>query len=61
MPPITLFRYISLRTVTAVAALFVILMTLIMLIDLIENLRFADNSDADFGFALTTTSLRAPS
>lgn len=62
MPPITLFRYISLRTVTAVAALFVILMTLIMLIDLIENLRFADKfQGADFGFALTTTLLRAPS
>lgn len=62
MPPITLFRYISLRTIFAVGALFTILLTLILLIDLIENLRFADKfPGAGFGFAISTTLLRAPS
>lgn len=62
MPPITLFRYISLRTLFAVAALLVALLGLEMLVDLIENLRFADKfPGAGFGFALTITLLRAPS
>lgn len=62
MPPITLFRYISLRTMFAVAALLTAMLGLIMLVDLIENLRFADKfRDADFGFAVAITLLRAPS
>lgn len=62
MPPITLFRYISMRTILAVAALLVALLGLVMLVDLIENLRFADKfHGADFGFALAITLLRAPS
>lgn len=62
MPPLTLFRYISLRTIFAVAALFLALFGLVMLVDLIENLRFSDKFEgADFGFALAITLLRAPS
>lgn len=60
MPPLTLFRYISLRTIFAVAALFLALFGLVMLVDLIENLRFSDKFEgADFGFALAITLLRA--
>lgn len=61
-PPATLFRYIALRAVTGVGGLLLILTCLILLIDLIENLRFVGKTpDAGFGFAVTLTLLRAPS
>lgn len=62
MPPLTLFRYISLRTIFAVAALFLMLFTLVMFVDLVENLRFAEKfNGGNFGYALTLTLLRGPS
>ncbi len=60
MPPFTLFRYICTRTIAAIAALFVIFASLILLIDFIENMRFAGKVDAGFGFALQLTLLRTP-
>ncbi len=61
MPPITLFRYIALRTIIGVSGLFVILTSLVLLVDLIENLRFAGKVDnGDFGLALTMTIMRVP-
>lgn len=62
MPPITLFRYILGRTVVAVGGLFSVLAALVILVDLIENMRFAGKvADGDFNLALTMTLLRAPS
>lgn len=62
MPPATLFRYIALRTVIAVGGLFAILTCLVLLVDLIENMRFAGKvANGDFGLALNLTLLRAPS
>ena len=58
MPPITLFKYITWRTLTAAGALFAILASLIFLVDLIESLRFAGKVDAGFGFALRLTIMR---
>lgn len=60
MPPTTLFRYIVGKTLFAVAALFAALASLIMLVDLLENLRFAGKFDGDFGYALQLTLLRTP-
>ncbi len=61
MPPATLFRYIAFRAVLAVGGLFAILASLVLLIDLIENMRFAGKvANGDFGFALGLTLLRAP-
>lgn len=61
MPPVTLFRYIALRAMAGIGALFVILSSLILLVDLIENMRFAGKvADGDFGFALALTVLRVP-
>ncbi|MFZ5618551.1 MAG: LPS export ABC transporter permease LptG [Pseudomonadota bacterium] len=60
MPPATLFRYIIEKTAFAVAALFAALASLVMLVDLIENLRFASKFDGDFAFALQLTLLRTP-
>ncbi len=61
MPSFTLFRYISTRTLAGVGGLYFILLTLIILIDLIENLRFAGKViDGDFGFALILTFMRMP-
>lgn len=41
-------------------ALFAALASLVMLVDLIENLRFASKFDGDFAFALQLTLLRTP-
>lgn len=60
MPPATLFRYIFEKTAFAVAALFAALASIVMLVDLIENLRFASKFDGDFAFALQLTLLRTP-
>ena len=62
MPPITLFKYISLRTLIAIGALFAVFSSLILLVDLIENMRFAGKVEGgNFGFALQLTILRTPS
>lgn len=61
MPPVTLFRYIALRTLLGVGALLLILSSLILLIDLIENMRFAGKADGgNFGLAITLTLMRVP-
>lgn len=61
MPPATLFRYIALRTFIGVGGLLLILSSLILLIDLIENMRFAGKiPDGNFGLALSLTLLRVP-
>lgn len=60
MPPATLFNYIAARTLVAVAALFAIFASLILLVDLIENMRFAGKFDGDFAFAARLTLLRTP-
>lgn len=60
MPPITLFRYIFGRTAASVAALFAALAAMVILVDLIENLRFASKFGGDFAFALKLTLLRTP-
>ncbi len=62
MPPITLFRYILSRTFIAVGGLFAVLTALVMLVDLIENMRFSGKiAGGDFGLAISMTLLRAPS
>ncbi len=61
-PPATLFRYMALRSVYAIGGLLLILACLILLIDLIENLRFVGKTEgAGFGLAVSLTLLRAPS
>ncbi len=60
MPPATLFNYIVWRMLIAVAALFAALTALVLLIDLLENLRFASKVEQGFGFALQATLLRTP-
>ena len=61
MPPITLFKYISWRTLLAIGALFLGFSSLILLVDLIENMRFAGKVEGgDFAFALKLTLLRTP-
>lgn len=61
MPPATLFRYIVERTAFAVAALFAALAVMVLLVDLLENLRFAEKVGANFAFAIQLTLLRTPS
>jgi lipopolysaccharide export system permease protein len=62
MPPATLFNYIASRSLIALGGLFGILACLVLLIDLIENLRFAGKAaEGGFGLALSLTLLRAPS
>ncbi|MEM9014382.1 MAG: LPS export ABC transporter permease LptG [Pseudomonadota bacterium] len=62
MPPVTLFRYIATQSLLGVGGLFIILFSLIVLIDLIENLRFAGKfADGSFALAAQLTVLRAPS
>ncbi len=62
MPPFTLFRYIVRRTLISVGGLFGVLASLVLLVDLIENMRFAGKvPDGDFALALSMTLLRAPS
>ncbi len=61
-PPATLFRYMALRSIYAIGGLLIILACLILLIDLIENLRFVGKTEgAGFGLAVLLTILRAPS
>lgn len=61
MPPVTLFRYIVERTAVAVAALFAALAAMVLLVDLLENLRYAGKVSRDFAFATELTLLRTPS
>lgn len=59
MPPTTLFKYISMRTLMSLAAIFVVLASLVFLADLIENMRFAGKFDGgSFPFAIQVTALR---
>ncbi len=61
MPPQTLFRYIALRAIIGIGGLLLILASLVLLIDLIENLRFIGKvPNGDFGLAVSLTLLRAP-
>jgi len=61
MPPATLFKYIALRILFAISILFIILASLVLLIDLIENMRFAGKiEDGNFGLALSLTLMRVP-
>ncbi len=61
MPPETLFKYIALRAIIGVGGLLVILASLVLLIDFIENLRFVGKlPNGSFGLAVTLTLLRAP-
>lgn len=61
-PPATLFRYMALRALGAIGGLLLILACLILLIDLIENLRFVGKTEgAGFGLAIMLTLLRTPS
>ena len=60
MPPTTLFRYIALRLTASAFALTLALASIVMLVDFVENLRFAGKSQADLGFALSLTLVRAP-
>ncbi len=61
-PPATLFRYMAARSIYAIGGLLLILACLILLVDLIENLRFVGKTEgAGFGLALSLTLLRAPS
>lgn len=62
MPPATLFRYIAGRMALSIGGLFAVLASLILLVDLIENMRFAGKvANGDFGLAVSMTLLRAPS
>ncbi|MEM9707011.1 MAG: LPS export ABC transporter permease LptG [Pseudomonadota bacterium] len=61
IPPLTLFRYLCARLLLTVGLLYLIFSSLIILIDLIENLRFSGKVEgADFVFALRITLLRTP-
>lgn len=61
MPPLTLFNYLTLRSLFAVAALVLGLSCLVLFVDLIENLRFIDKfKNGGFGTALTLSLLRTP-
>ncbi len=62
MPPKTLFRYIAAQTVMTLGGLIVMMSVLIMLVDLIENMRFVGKlRDGTFSLAVTLTLLRLPS
>lgn len=60
MPPATLFRYLAGRMLAALVGLLLALSAVVLLADLVENLRFAGKTGADFGFALQLTMLRTP-
>ncbi len=60
MPPATLFQYIVKRMIVALFSLFLALSVMIMLVDLVENMRFSGKAGGDFGFALQLTLLRTP-
>lgn len=61
MPPATLFRYISIRTIAAVLSLFAILSSIVLLVDLIENLRFVGKIEGGtFGLAVALSLMRMP-
>ncbi|MDZ7628263.1 MAG: LPS export ABC transporter permease LptG [Parvularculaceae bacterium] len=60
MPPITLFRYIAGRMIGALLGLTGALSAIVMLADLVENLRFSGKAGGDLGFALQLTLLRTP-
>jgi len=60
MPPATLFRYIALRLAVSALGLALALASIVMLVDFVENLRFAGKTEADLGFALSLTLVRAP-
>ena len=61
MPPSTLFQYIATRTLIAVGGLLIILSALVLLVDFIENMRFASKfANGSFGLAITMTLLRTP-
>ncbi len=60
MPPGTLFKYIVEKSAISIAILFVALASVVMLVDLLENLRFAGKVGGDFAFALRVTLLRTP-
>lgn len=61
MPPFTLARYILIRLLIAVGALYLALAALIILVDFIESLRFASKiEDAGLGFAAQITLFRTP-
>ncbi len=60
MPPITLFRYMAARMMASIAGLSLALSAVVLLADLVENLRFAGKAGGDFGFALQLTLLRTP-
>lgn len=60
--PATLNLYLAQRMTIAVAVLAAGLASFVMLVDLIENLRYvAKVNDGGFGFAATVTLMRAPS
>ena len=62
MAPPTLFRYLAGRTLQAVIVLALGLASLVVFVDLIENLRYVAKVRAGgFGFALGVTLMRAPS
>ena len=62
MPPVTLFRYIAWRMLLAIGGLYAILASLVLLVELIENIRFMGKIDGgSFGLALSLTLMRAPS
>ncbi|MEO1253057.1 MAG: LPS export ABC transporter permease LptG [Pseudomonadota bacterium] len=61
-PPATLFRYIALRAAYGVGGLLIVLALLILLIDFLENMRYAEKFEhVGLGFAVQLTLLRAPS
>jgi lipopolysaccharide export system permease protein len=60
MPPATLFRYLAGRMLAALLGLLLALSAVVLLADLVENLRFAGKTGAGFGFALQLTLLRTP-
>lgn len=61
MPPRTLFLYLARRMLLAVVSLALALASLVVFVDLIENLRYVAKVHAGgFGFALGVTLMRAP-
>jgi lipopolysaccharide export system permease protein len=61
MPPSTLFNYIASRSLIAFVGLFIVLGSLVMAIDFIENIRYSGGlTERDFGLAAFLTILRTP-
>lgn len=57
----TLYRYITMRMLFSISALFIVFSGLILLIEIIENMRFAGKfADGSFLFAATLALLRTP-